>query len=74
MKKIIAVVLCIVLLASIMAVSASALEASNTNTSVSYISVLEDFFNFESIFEFFERVFNIFGFTSDLYEPVEPVM
>ena len=70
MKKIIAVVLCIVLLASVMAVSASALEASNTNTSVSYISVFEDFFNFESIFEFLQRVFNIFGFTSDLYEPV----
>ncbi len=73
MKKIIAVVLCIVLLASVMAVSASALEASNTNTSVTYISVFEDFFNFDSIFDFFERIFNAFGFTSDLYEPVEVI-
>lgn len=69
MKKIIAVVLCFALLASIMAISASAVEASNTNTSVTYISVFEDFFNFDSIFEFFERVFNLFGFTSNLYEP-----
>ncbi len=70
MKKIIAVVLCIVLLASVMAVSASALEASNTNTSVTYISVFEDFFNFDNIFDFFERIFNMLGFTSNLYEPV----
>ena len=70
MKKIIAIVLCIALFASIMAVSASALDASNTNTSVSYISVFEDFFNFESIFDFFESLFNMLGFTSDLYMPV----
>ena len=38
MKKIVAIVLCVALLAAVMAISASALEASNTNTSVSYIS------------------------------------
>jgi hypothetical protein len=57
-------------LAAVMAVSVSALEASNTNTSVTYLPVFEDFFNFDSIFDFFERIFNIFGFTSDLYAPV----
>ena len=70
MKKIIAIVLCVALLAAVMAVSVSALEASNTNTSVTYLPVFEDFFNFDSIFDFFERIFNIFGFTSDLYAPV----
>lgn len=70
MKKIIAVVLCFVLIASIMAVSASALEASNTNTSVTYIPVFEDFFDFESIFNFFERILNIFGLTSEMPEVV----
>ena len=74
MKKVIATILSVILLVSIAITPVSALEAANTNTSVTYISVFEDFFNFESIFEFFERVFNIFGFTSDLYEPVEPVM
>ncbi len=70
MKKIIAVILCIVLLASIMAVSASAFEPASTNTSVTYLSVFEDFFNFDLIFDFFERIFNMLGFTSNLYEPV----
>ncbi len=70
MKKIIAVVLCFVLIASIFAISASALEASNTNTSVTYISVFEDFFNFQSIFDFFERVLNLFGLTSEMPEVV----
>lgn len=69
MKKIVAIILCVALLATVMAVSASALEASNTNTSVTYISVFEDFFNFESVFDFFERIFNMLGFTSNLYEP-----
>lgn len=69
MKKIVAIVLCVALLAAVMAVSVSALEASNTNTSVTYLPVFEDFFNFESIFDFFERIFNIFGFTSNLFEP-----
>lgn len=68
MKKLVAIMLCVALLAAVMAVSASALEASNTNTSVSYISVFEDFFNFESIFNFFERVLNIFGLTSEMPE------
>ncbi len=66
MKKIIAVVLCFVLIASIMAVSASAFEASNTNTSITYIPVFEDFFDFQSIFDFFERILNVFGLTSEL--------
>ncbi len=70
MKKIIAVVLCFVLIASIFAISASAVEASNTNTSVTYISVFEDFFNFQSIFDFFERILNIFGLTSEMPEVV----
>lgn len=72
MKKIVAVVLCFALLAAIFAVSASALELdpSNTNTSVTYIPVFEDFFNFESIFSFLEKIFNLFGFTSNLYEPI----
>ncbi len=70
MKKTIAIVLCVALLAAVMAVSVSALDASNTNTSVTYLPVFEDFFNFDSIFDFFERIFNIFGFTSDLYAPV----
>ena len=72
MKKIVAIVLCVALLAALMAVSVSALdlEVSNTNTSISYISVFEDFFNFESIFDFFESLFNMLGFTSDLYMPV----
>lgn len=69
MKKFVAIVLCIALLSVFFVVSASALEASNTNTSVTYISVFEDFFNFDSIFAFFEKIFNIFGFTSNLYEP-----
>lgn len=68
MKKIVAIVLCVALLAAVMAVSVSALDAANTNTSVSYIPVFEDFFNFDSIFSFFERIFNIFGFTSNLFE------
>lgn len=72
MKKIIAIVLCVALLAAVMAVSVSALdlEVSNTNTSITYIPVFEDFFNFDSIFAFFEKIFNMFGFTSDLYEPI----
>ncbi len=72
MKKIIAIVLCVALLAAVMAISVSALdlEVSNTNTSVTYIPVFEDFFNFDSIFAFFEKIFNMFGFTSDLYEPI----
>lgn len=70
MKKIVAIVLCVALLAAFMAVSVSAVDASNTNTSVTYIPVFEDFFNFDSIFDFFERIFNLFGFTSDLYAPV----
>lgn len=72
MKKIIAIVLCVALLAAVMAISVSALDlnVSNTNTSVTYIPVFEDFFNFDSIFAFFEKIFNMFGFTSDLYEPI----
>lgn len=70
MKKIVAIVLCVALLAAVMAVSVSALEASNTNTSVTYLPVFEDFFNFDNIFAFFERIFNLLGFTSNLYEPV----
>lgn len=72
MKKIIAIVLCVALLAAVMAVSVSALDlnVSNTNTSVTYIPVFEDFFNFDSIFVFFEKIFNLFGFTSDLYAPI----
>jgi len=70
MKKIISVVLCFVLIASIFAISASAVEASNTNTSVTYISVFEDFFNFQSMFDFFERILNIFGLTSEMPEVV----
>ncbi len=66
MKKIIAVVLCFVLIASIMAISASAFEPSNTNTSITYIPVFEDFFDFQSIFDFFERILNVFGLTSEL--------
>ena len=50
MKKFIAILLAITLLASILAVSASALDASNTNTSITYIPVFEDFFDFDSIF------------------------
>lgn len=69
MKKFIAIVLCIVVLASVVAISASAFDTADTNTSVTYIPVFEDFFNFDSIFAFFERIFNIFGFTSDLYAP-----
>lgn len=69
MKKIIAIVLCVALFATVMAISVSAVEASNTNTSVTYIPVFEDFFNFDSIFDFFERIFNIFGFTSNLFTP-----
>ena len=67
MKKFVAIVLCIALLSAIFAVSASALEASNTNTSVTYIPVFEDFFNFDSIFAFFEKIFNIFGFNTAAY-------
>ncbi len=70
MKKIIAIVLCIALLAAVMAVSASALDAHQTNTSITYLAVFEDFFDLEGIFAFFEKIFNVFGFTSDLYEPV----
>ncbi len=70
MKKFVAIILCIALLTAIMAVSASAVDAANTNTSVSYIHVFEDFFNFNSIFDFFEKILNILGFTSNLYEPV----
>lgn len=71
MKKLIAIVLCVALLASVMVVCASAaFDPDNTNTSVTYLPVFEDFFNFDLIFDFFERIFNAFGFTSNLYEPI----
>ena len=71
MKKLIAIVLCVALLASVMVVCASAaFDPDNTNTSGTYLPVFEDFFNFDLIFDFFERIFNAFGFTSNLYEPI----
>lgn len=71
MKKIVAIVLCVALLASLMAVCASAgFDPSNTNTSVTYLPVFADFFDIEAILNFLERIFNIFGFTSNLFEPI----
>ena len=61
MKKIIAIGLCVALLAAVMAVSASALDPHETNTSVTYLPVLEDFFNLESIFNFIQRIFSTLG-------------
>ena len=61
MKKVIATILSVILLVSIAITPVSALEAANTNTSVSYISVFEDFFNLESIWSFFSRIFDLFG-------------
>lgn len=61
MKKIVAIVLCVALLAAVMAVSASALDAANTNTSVTYLPVFEDFFNIQSILDFIERIFSTLG-------------
>ncbi len=62
MKKFIAIALCIVLLASVMAVSVSAFDVSDTNTSVTYLPVFEDFFNLDGIFDFFYRILESFGF------------
>lgn len=61
MKKIIAIVLCVALLAAVMAVSASALDPHETNTSVTYLPVIEEFFNLESIFNFIQRIFSTLG-------------
>ncbi len=66
MKKIIAIVLCFALLAAVMAVSASAMESADTNTSVTYLSVFEDFFNFGGILDFFQTILNMFGLASSL--------
>lgn len=61
MKKIIAIVLCVALLAAVVAVSASALDPHETNTSVTYLPVIEEFFNLESIFNFIQRIFSTLG-------------
>lgn len=66
MKKIIAIVLCVALLAAVMAVSVSAMDAADTNTSVTYLSVFEDFFNFGGILDFFQTILNMLGLASTL--------
>ena len=66
MKKIIAIVLCVALLAAVMAVSVSAMDSADTNTSVTYLSVFEDFFNFGGILDFFQSILNMLGLASTL--------
>lgn len=68
MKKIIAIVLCVALLATIMAISVSAFDPHQTNTSMSYLPVFEDFFNIESIFTFIERIFSALGMSFEVPE------
>lgn len=65
-KKFIAMVLVVIVLASIVIVPASAADAANTNTSVTYLPVFEDFFNIESIFDFIARIFSLLGMTVNI--------
>lgn len=68
MKKIIAIVLCVALLAAVMAVSVSAFDPHQTNTSMTYIPVFEDFFDIEGILNFIERIFNALGMSFEVPE------
>ena len=61
MKKIIAIVLCVALLAAFMAVSASAFDAADTNTRLTYLPIFEDFFNLDGIFDLLYSIFSFFG-------------
>ena len=61
MKKIIAIVLCVALLAAVMAVSASAFDPHQTNTSMSYLPIFEEFFNITEFFEIITSIFTYLG-------------
>ncbi len=68
MKKIIAIVLCVALLAAVMAVSVSAFDPHQTNTSMSYLPVIEEFFNLEGLLNFIESIFSALGMSLEVPE------
>ena len=51
-----------------MAISVSAFDPHQTNTSMSYLPVFEDFFNIEGLLNFIERIFSALGMSFEVPE------
>ena len=61
MKKVLAILFAVLMAVTVMAVSASAFDAADTNTSLTYLPIFEDFFNLDGIFDLLYSIFSFFG-------------